>query len=75
MNRLKNYRKEGGTEITLSNGSKDMLLVVRHNPNRNIIVAVLKENKRVILWEGDDVDSHLRDSKTKFVTKIKSVLG
>jgi hypothetical protein len=53
MNLLKNYRPEG-RDVTISEGNTVKLMVVRENPRFGIIARV-KNQGRVVLWEGEDV--------------------
>jgi hypothetical protein len=72
MNLLKNYRPSG-LEVTLDDESVVELMVIRENPRFGIIARV-KGQGRVTLWEKADVDAHREDTEEQFVTKLKEVL-
>jgi hypothetical protein len=57
MNLLKNHRPEG-REVTISEGNVVKLMVVRENPRFGIIARV-KGQGRVVLWEGEDVAANI----------------
>ena len=73
MNLIKNYRP-AGLEVTLDDDSVVELMVIRENPRFGIIARV-KGQGRVTLWEKADVDAHREDTEEQFVTKLKEVLA
>lgn len=72
MNLIKNYRPDG-LEVTLDDDSVVKLMVIRENPRFGIIARV-KGQGRVTLWEKADVEAHKDDTEEQFVTQLKAVI-
>ena len=73
MNLIQSYRP-AGLEVTLDDESVVELMVIRENPRFGIIARV-KGQGRVTLWESADVETHREDTEEQFVTKLKEVLA
>ena len=68
MNLLKNYRPEG-LDVEISEGNIVKVMVIRENPRFGIIARV-KGQGRVVLWEGEDVVTHREDTDEQFSARL-----
>ena len=72
MHLIQNYRPNG-LEVTLNNESVVEVMVIRENPRFGIIARV-KGQGRVTLWESADAEAHREDTEEQFVERLKEVL-
>ena len=68
MNLIKNYRPEG-FEVEISEGNVVKLMVVRENPRFGIIARV-KGQGRVVLWEGEDVAANREATEEQITARL-----
>jgi hypothetical protein len=71
MKILFNYRPEG-KNITTDDGDK-LIMVIRKRPRG--IVSMVRGRGPVVIWEGEDVDSHIDDSEADLIQKTIDILN
>ena len=69
MRIIKRYTPNG-LEVEVSEGNVKKIMFIRNNPRLGI-VARYDDGERVVLWEPQDVESHINDTEEQFVDRFK----
>ncbi len=73
IKQLFNYRP-GGKDIILNDGeTKVKSMGIRKGPRG--IVSLVRGKGVMIIWDKDEADTHIEDSETDLLNKLKEVIG